>query len=124
MASRPIVEESAVSTYWQGLGASVRWLIGIAAALLVCDARVGVRAEQNKITVSGHYGVNFLPLQVLKHDRLIEKQAAALGLGNIEVKFVQFTGGAASNEALLSGSVDVAMIGVPPMIQIWNATAA
>jgi len=124
MASRPIVEESTVSTYWQSAGVSVRWLIGIVAAFLVCDAGVGARAEQNKITVSGHYGVNFLPMQVLQHDRLIEKHAAALGLGNIDVKFVQFTGGAASNEALLSGSVDVAMIGTAPMIQIWNATAA
>src|SRR5205085_4091037 len=34
------------------------------------------------------------------------------------------SGGAASNEALLSGSVDVAVFGVPPMIQICNATAA
>jgi NitT/TauT family transport system substrate-binding protein len=80
-------------------------------------------AEQAKVTVSTQFGVNYLPMQVLKHDRLIEKHAAALGLGKIDVTFVQLGGGAATNEALVSGSVDMAALGVPPMIQIWNATA-
>lgn len=96
-----------------------RWLVTAALLLLASAAH----AEQAKVTVSTQFGVNYLPMQVLKHDRLIEKHAAALGLGKIDVTFVQLGGGAATNEALLSGSVDMAALGVPPMIQIWNATA-
>jgi NitT/TauT family transport system substrate-binding protein len=100
-----------------------RLVASVASAAVLLLACVAAHAEQAKVTVSTQFGINYLPMQVMKHDRLIEKHAAALGLGQIDVAFVQFSGGATTNEALLSGSVDVAALGVPPMIQIWNATA-
>jgi NitT/TauT family transport system substrate-binding protein len=99
-----------------------RLAASVASAALLLLASIA-HAEQAKVTVSTQFGLNYLPMQVMIHDRLIEKHAAALGLGPVDVALVQLSGGAATNEALLSGSVDVAALGVPPMIQIWSATA-
>ena len=92
------------------------WSMTIAVAFLMIDAAGIVRADPKKITVSTLYGVNYLPMQVLKRDRMIEKHAAALGLGPVDVVFVQLASGAAAFDGLLSGSVDIAALGVPPMI--------
>jgi ABC-type nitrate/sulfonate/bicarbonate transport system substrate-binding protein len=41
----------------------------------------------------------------------------------IDVEWVQLSGGAAVNDALLSGSIDVAGAGVGPLLTIWDRTA-
>src|SRR5258706_9416726 len=58
----------------------------------------------------------------MEHERLIEKHALALGLPQVAVSWVTFNGPAAVNEALLSGSVDIAAGGTPGLLALWSRT--
>jgi NitT/TauT family transport system substrate-binding protein len=90
---------------------------------LIVIASTAAYADKTKLTVSTLPGITFLPMLVMKHDRLIEKHAEVLGLGAISVTFVKLGGGTAVNDALLSGSVDVGASGTTTIIQLWSASA-
>src|SRR5262249_42193316 len=70
----------------------------------------------------GAGGVGFLPLLVMEKDRLIEKQAKAAGISNLNVKWIDLGGPAVMNEALLSGSVDFIAAGPPAFLILWDRT--
>ncbi|MEI9806244.1 MAG: ABC transporter substrate-binding protein [Pseudolabrys sp.] len=53
--------------------------------------------------------------------KLIEKHAAKLGI-NPKVTFAYTSGGGTINDALLSGSADVAPVGAPLLIYLWDKT--
>jgi NitT/TauT family transport system substrate-binding protein len=99
-----------------------RLSISFASAALIAVASTAASADKTKLTVSTLFGVNYLSMSVMKHGRLIEQQAATMGLGAISVTFTKLGGGTAANDALLSGSVDVAAGGTPTIMQIWSAT--
>jgi len=52
----------------------------------------------------------------------VEKHAKAAGISDLKVTYVQFSGGAAVNDALLSGSVDFGSGGIGPALTIWDKT--
>ena len=81
-----------------------------------------VQAEADQITIADQFGMAYLPLMVMQDRKLIEKHAQATGLGNVKVKWAQFAGGGAMNDALLSGSIDIGVAGVPSLILLWNKT--
>lgn len=97
-------------------------LAGIACAIAACMTSLEASAEARRVTLAQEYGVSYLPLMVMKQDRLIQKNAAKLGLGKVSVRWATFTGGADMNAAILSGRLDFASGGVAPLIKIWNAT--
>src|SRR5262249_4467187 len=66
--------------------------------------------------------MGYLQFNVMEHQQLIEKHARALGLADVKVSWVTFNGPAAVNEALLSGSVDVAAGGTPGLLVLWART--
>ena len=92
----------------------------ILAAVSVCAA-LPTRAE-GQLRIAEQFGIVYLLLNVAQDQGLIEKQGKAQGL-DIKVEFVKLSGGAAVNEALLSGSIDVAGAGVGPLLTIWDRTA-
>lgn len=77
-------------------------------------------AEPGEIRIAQQFGLNYLPLLVMKKERLVEKHAQALGLGDIKVTWAQFGSGAAMNDALLSDNLDFASGGVGPLLKIWD----
>lgn len=77
-------------------------------------------AESREIRVAQQFGVNYLPLLVMKKYRLIEKQVQKAGLGDASVKWTQFGSGSAMNDALLAGNLDFASGGVGPLLKIWD----
>lgn len=91
--------------------------LGAALALLVPAT---VHAE-GKIRIAEQFGVVYLLLNVAQDQKLIEKHGRKHGL-DIEVDWVKLSGGAAVNDALLSGSVDVAGAGLGPLLTIWDRT--
>jgi NitT/TauT family transport system substrate-binding protein len=91
---------------------------GLAALALIASAPV--RAE-GRVRIAEQFGIVYLLLNVAQDQGLIEKQGKAQGL-DIKVEFVKLSGGAAVNEALLSGSIDVAGAGVGPLLTIWDRT--
>ncbi|MHB1950494.1 MAG: ABC transporter substrate-binding protein [Acidiferrobacteraceae bacterium] len=94
----------------------------LAWAAIGCMTSLPAMAEAKQVTLAQEYGVSYLPLMVMKHDHLIQKNAEKLGLGKIRVHWATFTGGADMNAAILSGRLDFASGGVAPLIKIWNAT--
>ncbi len=84
-------------------------------------AMAGPAAAEGRIRIAEQYGLGYLPLHVLRQNQLIEKHGKALGL-DIAVEWVQLSGGAAMNDALLSGSIDLGSAGVGPLLTIWDRT--
>lgn len=94
----------------------MRLRIVLAAILLACSP---AHAEKQELVLAQQFGLAYLPLMVMQDEQLVEKHAQAAGI-KVRVKWVQFAGGGAMNDALLSGSVDVAVGGVPSLILIWD----
>ncbi|MRW92358.1 ABC transporter substrate-binding protein [Duganella sp. FT80W] len=93
-----------------------------AAALALSLAIAGPAQAEGRIRIAEQFGVVYLLLNIAQDQQLIEKQGKKLGV-DIAVERVQLSGGAAVNDALLSGAVDIAGAGVGPLLTIWDRTA-
>ena len=89
--------------------------------LAVLVAAAPAHAE-GKIRIAEQFGVVYLLLNVAQDQKLIEKHGDKNGV-KIDVEWVKLSGGAAVNDALLSGSIDIAGAGVGPLLTIWDRTA-
>jgi NitT/TauT family transport system substrate-binding protein len=92
----------------------------LAAALLAQPAVA--RAETAVIRGGMQYGFSYLQLILMQDQRLIEQHAKAAGLGDVKVEWLTLGGPAALTDALLSGSIDFAAMGLPNMITLWAKT--
>jgi NitT/TauT family transport system substrate-binding protein len=77
---------------------------------------------EGKLRVAEQFGVVYLLLNVAQDQKLIEKHGKQQGV-DIDVDWVKLSGGSAINDALLSGSIDVAGAGLGPLLTIWDRTA-
>ena len=77
---------------------------------------------EGRIRIAEQFGIVYLLLDVAKDQQLIQKHGKAQGLPEVQVEFVELSGGAAVNEALLSGGIDIAGAGVGPLLTIWDRT--
>jgi len=93
-------------------------LFGLAASV------PAARAETQELRVSRGFGIHFLPLYVMEKLRLVEKHAASAGLGDVKVSYRVVDGGNVINDAMLSGALDVAAIGVPGFLTLWDKARA
>jgi ABC-type nitrate/sulfonate/bicarbonate transport system substrate-binding protein len=89
-----------------------------ATALLIAPAA----AQVPEIRLARQFSMGYLQFNVMEHRQLIEKHARALGLPQVNVSWLTFNGPAAVNEALLSGSVDIAAGGTPGLLVLWSRT--
>ena len=80
------------------------------------------RAEVSELRIAQQTSVAFLQFNVMKHQKLVEKHAAALGVAGLTVTFATFNGPDAMNDALLSGAVDIVSGGPPGLIVVWAKT--
>nr|MEB1294905.1 ABC transporter substrate-binding protein [Xanthomonas campestris pv. campestris] len=76
---------------------------------------------EGKLRIAKQFGIVYLLLDVAQDQKLIEQQGKAAGV-DIDVQFLQLSGGAAVNDALLTGSIDIAGAGVGPLFTIWDRT--
>jgi NitT/TauT family transport system substrate-binding protein len=95
----------------------IRIVAGIAAALALLSP-----AAAQEIRLAEQFSMGYLQLNVMKHQKLIEKHAAALGIPNAKVSWFKFNGPTAVNEALISGNVDIGSGGVPGLLTLWART--
>ncbi|MET0519073.1 MAG: ABC transporter substrate-binding protein [Burkholderiaceae bacterium] len=91
----------------------------IAAASLALLA--GAAQAEGQIRIAEQFGIVYLLLNVAQDQQLIEKHAKAAGV-DAKVEWVKLSGGSAVNDALLSGSIDVAGAGVGPLLTLWDRT--
>ncbi|MFL5374190.1 MAG: ABC transporter substrate-binding protein, partial [Myxococcales bacterium] len=93
--------------------------------ILVLTVLMGLgaaRAEPTEIRIAEQYGLAFLPLMIMRDQRIIERQAARVGLDKLEVKWARMGAVSAINDALLSGELDFAAGGVPSLVLLWAKT--
>src|SRR2546423_8701455 len=94
----------------------------LAAAGFVAALAVPARAQVPEIRLARQYSMGYLQFNAMEHDKLIEKHARALGLPEVKVSWHTFNGPAAVNDALLSGSIDIAAGGTPGLLLLWART--
>ncbi|MCC6073959.1 ABC transporter substrate-binding protein [Pseudomonas sp. GCM10022188] len=97
-----------------GVGLSLSLLAGGLAAPTVAHA-------EGEIRIAEQFGIVYLLLNVVRDQQLIEKHGKEAGL-DIKVDWTQLSGGAAVNDALLSGSIDIAGAGIGPLLTVWDRT--
>ncbi|HBI71225.1 MAG TPA: nitrate ABC transporter substrate-binding protein [Massilia sp.] len=90
-------------------------------AVLSLVASASAHAE-GKIRIAEQFGVVYLLLNVAQDQKLIEKHGKRQGV-DIDVDWIKLSGGAATNDALLSNSVDVVGAGLGPLLTVWDRTA-
>jgi NitT/TauT family transport system substrate-binding protein len=90
------------------------------AAVLLAAAGVAHAAEE--LRIAQQYGFSYLQLTFMQKYGLVERQAKAAGLGEVKVTWTKFAAGNVMNDALLSGSLDIASGDVAPPIVRWDKT--
>nr|WP_144410109.1 ABC transporter substrate-binding protein [Cupriavidus basilensis] len=84
-------------------------------------AATGAAHAEGKIRIAEQFGVVYLLLNVARDQQLIEKHGKQQGV-DVKVEWTQLSGGAAVNDALLSGAIDIAGAGVGPLLTVWDRT--
>ncbi|KLU26311.1 nitrate ABC transporter substrate-binding protein [Caballeronia mineralivorans PML1(12)] len=95
-------------------------LVSLCLAVTSFVAAPPARAE-GTIRIAEQFGVVYLLLNVARDQKLIEQEGKKAGV-DIKVDWLKLSGGAAVNDALLSGSIDIAGAGVGPLMTIWDRT--
>lgn len=96
--------------------------LGLCTSLLAGGVMAPATAQaEGEIRIAEQFGIVYLLLNVVRDQNLIEKHGKADGL-DIKVDWTQLSGGSAVNDALLSGSIDIAGAGVGPLLTIWDRT--
>jgi len=103
---------------------SSRWVTSVVTAGAIVGATMTstAMAEVNKVRIAEQYGLLYLSIMVVIDQKLIQKHAKAMGLGEITVEQNKFSGGGAMFAALLSNQIDFISTGLTPVIRLWAKT--
>jgi NitT/TauT family transport system substrate-binding protein len=96
-----------------------RW---IAALALVAALVKPAGAEVDEIKIGKQYGLPYIQFVIMEDQKLIEKHAKLNGLGDIKVTWATLGGPAQLNDGIISGAIDVAGVGLPNLITMWEKT--
>lgn len=94
----------------------------MAAIVFVIGVSSHASAEVDQVTIGRAVSVAYLPIMVMESRKLLEKHARAAGLGDVKVNYTSMTGGTQLNDALISGSMQIATGGLTPFLVIWAKT--
>ena len=94
----------------------------LAGAALAATLAAPAIAADNEIRLAEQFSMGYLQLNVMQHEKLIEKHAKALGVADPKVGWFKFNGPTAVNEALISGNGDIGSGGVPGLLTLWART--
>jgi NitT/TauT family transport system substrate-binding protein len=99
------------------------WGAGLILLMLVGIGLPGPAvAEADAVRIAQPYGLVYLPSYVAVDRGLIEKHAAAAGLGKVTVSLTRLASGPAGSDMLLAGDADLAMGGFGPALTLWDRT--
>jgi len=94
-----------------------------AAVLLLAATLLPGVAKAETVRIARQFGISYLPLVLMQEAGLLEQEGRVRGL-DLTVDWISFTGGPPINDALISGSIDLAAGGVGPMLTLWGRTRA
>src|ERR1041385_6283967 len=96
---------------------SVGFLLGAALVLSWSGS-----AAAQEVRIARQFSMGYLQFNVMEHEKLVEKHAAALGLKDVNIAWTTFNGPDAMNNALISDSIDIVAGGVPGLVTLWART--
>jgi NitT/TauT family transport system substrate-binding protein len=93
---------------------------------LMCTAMLATlapaKAEVNELKIGKQYGLPYIQFVIMEDQKLIEKHAKAQGLGDVKVEWATLGGPAQLNDGIISGAIDIAGVGLPNLITMWEKT--
>ena len=93
-----------------------------AAVALSALTTTAALAEASTLRVAKQFGLGYIQYMIMEDQKLIEKHAKEAGLGDIKVEWNTFRSSDVMNDALISGNLDFASLGVPGLATIWSKT--
>jgi NitT/TauT family transport system ATP-binding protein len=95
----------------------------LAAACLTLglSALAATASAAEKATVVLQYGISYLPLSVMQAQDYWQQRAKQAGI-DLKVTWQNLGNGGALNDAILTGSADLAAGGFAPMMKLWDRT--
>lgn len=81
-------------------------------AFAACGGTKANENEKKTLTIAYQGGIGYAPVHVLEAKKLIEENYD----GEIEVEFVKLDSGAAINEGIIGGTIDIGCMGLAPAI--------
>src|SRR3954462_3899066 len=90
-------------------------------AALLAPLFAGAAAAQ-EVRIARQFSMGYLQFNVMEHEKLLEKHAAALGLKDVKIAWSIFNGPDAMNNALISDSIDIVAGGTPGLVTLWART--
>lgn len=83
---------------------------------------VPAHAEVSEVRIARQLGLGYLQFYVAQDQKLVEKHGLALGLNGLTATYRPLGTPTALTDALLSGSIDIVGIGLPPFLTMWDRT--
>jgi NitT/TauT family transport system substrate-binding protein len=97
-------------------------LLGLVALTPLATA-TPARAEADAVRIAMPFGLVYLPVYVAADRHLIEKHAAAAGLGDVKVSVRNLASGPVTSDLILAGEADIGMGGWGPAFVMWDKTS-
>src|SRR5882762_1892635 len=95
----------------------------LAVAMIAGASTPHARSQEIKeITLAQQFGAIFIPLMAMENLQLIEKQAAAQGIGDLKVNWAKLAGPSVMVDAIISGNLHFSAQGVPSLALMWDRT--
>ena len=79
-------------------------------------------AETSTVRIAKQYGVPYLPIMVMEHERLVEKHAGLAGLPGLKPEWTTLGGTGAIADAVLAQQIDFGAAGAPSLATLWDKT--
>ena len=99
-------------------------VVAVLAAFVVLLAGSTTGAGAREVFVvrtAGGFGIGYLPLIVMKEQKLLAKHGKAAGL-KVSMSYGKYGGGSQMIEAILANNLDVAAGGLGPLAKAWSKT--
>jgi NitT/TauT family transport system substrate-binding protein len=100
----------------------MRRVLGPILAIALLALAAPASAEVDEIKIGKQYGLPYIQFVIMEDQKLIEKHARLQGLGDIKVNWATLGGPAQLNDGIISGAIDVAAVGLPNLITMWEKT--
>ena len=90
-------------------------------ALLGLLLPLAAHAEVNQLHVTRQPSIIYLAPIIMEQQKLVEAEAAKLGLPGLTTKWTVFSSGGSATDTLLAGNVDVVTTGASNMLLLWGS---
>ena len=96
--------------------------VALAFTALVAYPMPAAHAATGELRIARQYGIGYLQIMLMEHDRLIEKHARAAGAAGVAITWRTFGDGSFANDAMIAGDLDIAAGGLGSFLTLWDRT--